>query len=455
MRLSRAEETELPHELAVTFGDSERLYRPATALSRRLAGYSKREAQAELAVMLRRSEVQRLADIWLEDLWIARETAEFSVRPGLQALEIGDVVTLTVAGAPRLYRIERLNDGHDRAATARAIEPAVYDRAGGPSQRPSVPSPRLPGPARVLVIDLAFAREDPAVLQYLAVSADPWPGAMAVWRAIGAGTYEVHKIIPYPALIGDTLNDFGPGPAGRFDPANRLLLRINSGALASVSDAQLLASKTAMAIRGPDGAWEMFGFGRAELVGERTYALTRLLRGLGGEEALCLRTVPAGAPVVLLDDALVPLSAGLSELGLAHSYRIGPADRDTADPVIVALTSAGTSKPYLPYAPVRASARRGGSGVTIAFIRRSRRDGDGWEPLEIPLGEDSEAYAVEIMQAGAVKRLISTGTTQALYAAADEIADFGAAQATLAVRVTQLSASAGRGFALSATLPVQ
>jgi hypothetical protein len=39
-----------------------------------------------------------------------------------------------------------------------------------------------------------------------------------------------------------------------------------------------------------------------------------------------------------------------------------------------------------------------------------------------------------------------------LYAAADELADFGSAQPSLGVRVTQLSATVGRGFTASAIL---
>ena len=46
----------------------------------------------------------------------------------------------------------------------------------------------------------------------------------------------------------------------------------------------------------------------------------------------------------------------------------------------------------------------------------------------------------------------SVTSPSALYAAADEIADFGAAQTSLTVRVAQLSATVGRGFAATATL---
>ena len=40
-------------------------------------------SEAQTAVMTARANAQRLADIWLQDIWAGRETARFSVRPGL------------------------------------------------------------------------------------------------------------------------------------------------------------------------------------------------------------------------------------------------------------------------------------------------------------------------------------------------------------------------------------
>ena len=455
LQLTRAEETQLPHELAVTFGDSERAYRSATALSRRLAGFSRREAQAELAVMMRRAEAQRLADIWLQDVWVARETAEFTLRPYLLQAEIGDVVSLNVAGALRLFRIERINDGAGRVISARAVEPAVYDRQAAASQRVPVAAPQHPGPPRVLVLDLAMARADPVPVQYMAIAATPWPGSIAIWRGIGGGTFDLLARVQWPAIIGDTQSVLNPGPVGRIDPGNSLIVRLNSGTLASVSDAEMLAGKTAMAIQGPDGNWEIFAFARAELVGAKTWRLSRLLRGQGGEEGLAARAVPAGAPVVLLDDAVIPLATGLSGVGISNIYRIGPASLDIADPAFVEIRATATSKPFKPLSPVRARAVRGPGGINLNFLRRGRRDGDAWEVLDIPLGEDREAYEIEVWRAGAVKRMIAASAPQAFYAAADELADFGQVQTSLDLKIYQLSAAVGRGFPLTATVPVR
>ncbi len=91
--------------------------------------------------------------------------------------------------------------------------------------------------------------------------------------------------------------------------------------------------------------------------------------------------------------------------------------------------------------------------MTLTWIRRTRADGDSWEG-EVPLGEDIERYEVDILSGASVLRTLSTTTPSVLYASADELTDFGAAQTSLSVRVAQLSATVGRGFAAQATVIV-
>ena len=70
----------------------------------------------------------------------------------------------------------------------------------------------------------------------------------------------------------------------------------------------------------------------------------------------------------------------------------------------------------------------------------------------MPLAEDIEAYEVDIVSAGRVLRTLSAGAPSAVYASAQQIADFGAVQASVSVSVYQISQSFGRGTARSATL---
>lgn len=450
---SRIDDSSLPHEVSLAFSDAEFDYRPASVLSRRLEGATKRHAEGEIALVAQRGVAQRAADVWLQDVWIARERISAQLRPGLAALEPGDLLTLPIDGAARLYRITRASGLFARAIEGRAVDLAVHEAPAMSLARAAAQPPRLPGPPRVEILDLAIASGDPTPLQYLAAYADPWPGPLAIFASMGA-SYDYAGLIPRAAAIGETLDTLGPGPTSRFDRTNVFRLRM-SGHLSSASDADLLAGRNRLALRGGDGAWEIIGFGRAELVAENVWRLSRLLRGLGGEEHLAMRALEPGACAVLLDDALVPLAASIDALGTPRVCLIGPPDRDYADPAFTRIEATPAALALRPYSPVRARARRLAAGVEISFIRRTRINGDGWEAVDPPLGETREAYVVEIIGAGgAVKRAISCDAPLALYRFEDEQADFGAAQKHLSLRIAQISAVAGRGFALEATVPV-
>ncbi|EDX78910.1 hypothetical protein BBAL3_67 [Brevundimonas sp. BAL3] len=59
---------------------------------------------------------------------------------------------------------------------------------------------------------------------------------------------------------------------------------------------------------------------------------------------------------------------------------------------------------------------------------------------------------MEVMNGATVVRTLSVTTPTAIYTAAQQTADFGAPQASIAVRIYQMSATVGRGRAALATL---
>ena len=105
----------------------------------------------------------------------------------------------------------------------------------------------------------------------------------------------------------------------------------------------------------------------------------------------------------------------------------------------------------LPLAPVHVQAKRRSDGVHVSWLRRTRIDGDGWAG-EVPLGEDGEAYRLDILAGDSVKRSIACTAPQAVYVAADEVADFGALQPSLHLRVAQISGTVGVGRATDVTV---
>lgn len=450
----RAQESELPREMALGFSDGEFDYRSASVTSRQLVGTFSRKAEVDLAMVMSRPQAQRLADVCLQSLWTQREIIDVAVRPGLLALEAGDLVTLADDGDACLYRIDRISDGAERKLTATLVEPSIYDARPARRAPRLWPQPLLPGKPQVTVLDLAIAPDDPAPLQYLAVFADPWPGPMALWRS-QAGGFSCERLLARAAIVGSTLDPLAAGPLGLFDLSNSLRVSVSGGALSSLDDVSVLGGANLAAIGGPDGAWEIIGFSLADLVAPGTYRLSRLLRGLGGEDMLAARNLASGAPFVLLDEAVVALATGVSSLGVAQVWRVGPASRDFADASVIEFTAMPGPKALMPLSPVRATATRTAAGVVVSFVRRGRREADAWEPLDIPLGEDSETYGLDILRAGAVVRQLNGTAPSILYPAAAELSDFGAPQSSLAIALRQMSARVGAGFVRQATLTVR
>jgi hypothetical protein len=453
-RLVRAQESDLPRDVTLGFTDLNLDYQRAVAASRRLAGAASRTAHADLAVVAEVAEMQRRAEIWLQVLWAGRDSAEFVLPPSQLALTLGDVIGLTVNGRRQLLEVQEIADSEHRALRARSIDPQVFDLPLlAPRRRlPALPAPI--GPVHALTLDLpVLPAGDPALLTRLAIFADPWPGPVAVWSSTDGASFSQAALALAPCTAGETLDELRPGPSARWQNAS-FRVRLYGGTLASVADTAVFAGANAAAVQRADGAWEVIQFANAELVGERTYSLSRLLRGQAGSEWAMGTPLAAGAAFVLLDRHLVPIASGLGALERTLQLRVVAAVRDHSDPAALALAVTPQPVALQPLSPVHLRARRDASGVTITWIRRTRIDGDGWSG-EVPLGEESERYALDILSSGgAVVRTLTATTPSALYAGADEFADFGAAQSTLHVRVAQVSATVGRGTAAAVTLTV-
>lgn len=454
-KLLRAQETELPREVTLGFIDGGGDYRRASAASRRLVGAAARVMQQDVAMVTNDAAAARRADILLQDIWAGRESADFALPPSLMRLMPGDVIALTLRGRRKLFEIREIVDTASRAVTARAIDPEIFDL---PLALPHRRAPDLPsaiGPAAVYLLDLpSLDASEPPVLSRIAVFADPWPGPVAIWASGDGTSFTRTSIAMAPAIAGVTLDDLPAGPTARWDHGGRLRVQLHGGALSSVADIALLNGANVAALQRGDGAWEVLQFASAELAGERIYILSRLLRGQAGSESALADPLPAGAPFVLLDSHVVPLARGLDQLGRAMQLRVVAATRDHGDMAAASLALTPQATALRPLAPVHLRAYRTDAGIALHWIRRTRIGGDTWETQDVPLGEAQEAYEIDILASGEVRRTLRATAPATLYARVDEIADFGAPQSHLAFRVTQMSASVGRGFAAEAIIPL-
>jgi hypothetical protein len=451
-RLLRAQETELPRQVALAYTDSGIDYRRAAVTSRRLVSGSARTSRAELAAIASDAVMQQRAEVWLQDVWAGRESIDFALPPSALRLAPGDVLGLTANGRRRLIEVREVTDAAERRIRGRAIDPEIFDLPLRAPRRPQPPLPPVIGPAHVELLELpTLPGESAPPLLRAAVFADPWPGPVAIWRSFDGASFERIAMVEAPAVIGQTLDPLAAGPVHRWDRANRFQVRLHGGALPSAPEAAVLGGANAAAVRTPCGAWEVLQFANAQVVDSRTYELSTLLRGQAGSEWTIAASVPAGAAFVLLDRNVISIAQSLDLLRRPMHLRVIAASRNHGDPSAVALTATPGATALRPLAPVHVHGVRTVDGIRIGWTRRGRFDADGWE-AEVPVGEQSEAYAVDILNSGDVVRTISAAIPNALYASADEVGDFGALQPSLSLRVSQLSQTVGSGVAAEATL---
>jgi hypothetical protein len=441
----RGQESEIPTEIAVGFEDLAADYRPSVTSARRGGVGADAMVTLQTSIVGGLPEMGRAAAIRLQDLWIARDIANFSVAPAEIALEPGDLVTLPVAGHVKRFEVIEIADGPVRRVSCRAVEPAIFDA-------PRLGSARLPerhqeegGAPEVIVLDLPDSDGGTsAVLSRIAIAAKPWPRAMIVWKDSG-GSFDPVLRATTPAVLGETLDALAPGAVWRFDLSSFVHVRVVGAELMGASEERLFAGANAAAIETEDGGWEVLQFGSAELVSTGVYRLSHFLRGQSGTEAAAGAPKSPGRRFVLLDDAVLPLVSGVDALGRPTTFRVSAAGRDFADEDAVGVTVTSSAEALLPWAPVHLRADWQEEDIAIGWIRRTRSGGDTWDATEVPLAEENEAYLLQIMKDGVAVRQIRTGASGHLYTAAEQTADFGAPQTVIGFRVAQISAVAGPG----------
>lgn len=239
------------------------------------------------------------------------------------------------------------------------------------------------------------------------------------------------------------MSPLAAAPPGGFDRAASLTVRMAAGELFSVTDEELLQGANLAAVGSMATGWEIIQFGKAELAGAQTYQLSRLLRGQMGSEPEIRTLRNPGERFVLLDQAVVQPQLPLSQAGLEHSWRVLAADSEFGE-AEVSITHRPAMLGLRPLSPVHPGAVRSGGDLMLSWIRRTRIGGDSWDLEEVPLGEESERYRLEILSGASLKRSLTLTEPRYLYTASEIAADLaGARQFTL--RVAQLSATFGPG----------
>ncbi len=405
-------------------------------------------SSSEIPIALTRTEGRQTAERWLAEARVAREAIRFALPPSCLSMGAGDVITL--AGDQNegnaLYRIDRVEQGALQLVEAVRIQPDVYRSAELTDEvlRPRAFVP--PAPVFPLFLDLPLIRGDETPhAPHIAVTAQPWPGTVAVYQSPGAGDFRLLDVITARSVVGVTQSVLSAAVCGRYDYGPGLRVKLMSGSLSSVEQAALLSGANLAAIGdGTPGNWEVFQFGSANIVEKDTYDLSHRLRGQLGTDAEMPGVWPSGSWFVLLNGFPSQIDLSRNLRGVAQTWRIGAARRPVDDPSYVEEVIAFDGNGLRPYAPVHLNRHLLSDGAMhFSWIRRTRRDGDSWDAPDVPLGEETERYAFRIIKDGVTLRELALTTPEYSYSVADQIAD--GLTLPFSIEVAQISASFGEG----------
>jgi hypothetical protein len=402
----RAPEAEVAGRLRLNFVEAEGDYGIAAEEAVFPDEPTRGVAASELPLVLTRTEARAITERWLAEARVARETVRLALPPSRLALGPGDVLRLPGAAGEESFRIDRAETGALQLLEVVRVERGLYRPSDAvlPAARPAPFA--APVPTWPIFLDLPLLRgSEVPHAPHLASAARNWPGALAVYDSDSDDGYRFNIALERRAVVGVTETALPAAPPGRLDRGPALRLRLVSGALSSVARAALLNGANAAVIGDGSAAhWEVFQFERAELVAPDTWELSGRLRGQAGTDAVMPGAWPEGSVVVLLDGAPRQIGLDPAARGLERHYRIGPQDRPPDDASYSHIIAGFDGIGLRPYAPVHLRRRRAGADDVFSWIRRTRVDGDSWQGLEVPLGEERERYLLRVSVAGTLLR---------------------------------------------------
>jgi hypothetical protein len=446
--ITRAEEVEMPQAVTVRYANPNADYQVGAQMARRLIGMARAEQIAELPLVLSDDRARQVAEAALYSAWAARTSWTFATTLKHSRLEPTDVVTV---GGNRLRITNRTENGGlvDFQGVYESGEVYAQDILGAPA---STPIQSIPSRTRtaLYLLDLPPLRDqDNDAAFYVAANGyrPGWAGAVVFKSADGGATFDEFLMIPSEVTQGTSADALGDWPENTFDEVNSVRIWLRSGTLSSTSELGVLNGFNA-ALLGE----EILQFRRATLNDDGSYTLRGLLRGR--KRSRTAGHAPGDRFILLQAGALRRTAAIESEIGQERQYRGVSIGQTLSSAATIPFTNAARS--LRPLAPSHLGGGRSSGGDVQINWTRSARLFSAWRNFSaVPLDEATESYQVDVFADntfGTIIRTLSSTDPTVTYTSAQQTADFGGNQATVHVRVHQMSGVVGRGDPLQGSV---
>lgn len=451
---TRVQDVELPQRLDIVHVDPTRDHQPNTQHASRItdAIITREKQTREVSISLTPDEAKQIAERTLYNAWVERNQYKFSLPPKWLRLDPADVVTVNIDDIVLKIRLNKVDFGGNNVVSCEAVaeDEIVYlsTATGAGGGLPATPIGQV-GPMPLLLMDLPMLRyEDNTLGMYYAFG-------FRDGSVTGASMYRSPDELAWEILgTGNDGPTFGwaanalPNVASpwTWDETSKVQIALTQGTLDSKTALEVL-NWANVALLGD----EVIQWRNASVLSSGLYELSGLLRGRRGTEWAMGTHALGERFLLLINDGLYRAPLPMTEISRTSYYKGIPDGGNWDDAPSTPFVFRANSLRC--FSPVQVRGARDGSGnLTVTWKRRTRWYGEWQDETDVPLFEDSENYQIDILSGGAVKRTLAAITPSIVYSAADQVADFGAAQSAVTLAVYQINAVVGRGQAAQATL---
>lgn len=451
----RQQELELPVRVEVMYADYDAEYDTGLQSERRLITRSDSILTFRFSLALTRDMAKQIAVKHLGLAWASRTTHSFSIPRGYLDLDPADVITVTEGGGTHIVRIDSvvsLKDGLlQLEATNEDSSAYISDAIGVPIPDGGDPI-EFEGPTILLIADTSLtnqAYDRPGTLVATTGLTPSWRGAQ-LFRSTDGVTWNPWSTSLVDATVGRAIGVLAnPPDPNVWDEGSTITVRLddNEDSLSNKTELEVLNGAN-LALLGS----ELIQFKNAVESSAGSWLLSGLLRGRYGTD-WATSTHVTHEPFILLDNDVIFADLPLADFQQLRYLRAQSLGEPSGAGQVVQFTSQMRNlKPLSPEHIKGARHSPATNDWTITWKRRTRVLGDWRDLVDVPLGETTEAYQVDIMNGAVVVRTISVATQSATYTAAMQTSDWGSVQTTITCNVYQISAEIGRGYVRTATL---
>ena len=398
---TRKQEMELPLQVNVTYPDKDNNFLIGSQYSRRLTTLSKMITVVPLTVAISATKGKQVADILLANAWQGRNTHKIALGNKYSYITPTDLIKTSKGNISYTLRLTNRNDAKGVISLDAAAENiSVYTQTNAPA--PMLPAPTtvdLIGDTKCVLMDIPLLRDQDDGIGFYGAACgyeSGWTGAVLLKSTDNSTYVSYGSGFFHATVIGYTNGALGDWTGGNFfDESNVLSVTVLDGTLSSTTAANIY-----------DGVANIFLIG-SEVVGVKNNVLTAtniydqsgLLRGMLGTE-WAQSTHVAGETVVLLDAAsLIMFSAPSGEYNLPRYYKAVTFGQNIVDADAFVFTNTAVAQKC--YSPVHLGYGRDASNnATLNWVRRTRIGGSWVDYADVPLGETTEAYAIDIYSVG-------------------------------------------------------